>query len=158
MLELFCELPEQVPRAPFANTDAVQCLRKLDTIYILRCVVTDCGKSGSSGEVPTWITRVLQSILEPVLGKPLHAAVCQPDISLLRVHVIQPADRCVQCRSCEVRSQGHKIVSWSERGSRRISIAQVMITGQEHARVCVLRVHTDEIADVQVVRVRNCVG
>src|SRR6516162_7292483 len=81
-------------RAPFANTGAVQCLRKLNAIYVLRCVVTDHDKLGSPKRrsVPAGVTRVLQSVLELVLRKPLHAAVCQTHVALLGVHVVHPAD------------------------------------------------------------------
>src|SRR6516162_3439097 len=81
-------------RAPFANTGAVQCLRKLNAIYVLRCVVTHHDKLGSPRRrnVPAGAACVLQSVLEPVLRKPLHAAVCQTYIALLGMHIVHPAN------------------------------------------------------------------
>ena len=70
-------------RAPFENTDAMQCLRKLNSVYVLRFVVTDRDKGDSRGGVPAWVSRILQRILEPVLRKSLHAAVRQTYVALL---------------------------------------------------------------------------
>ena len=70
----------------------MQCLRKLDSVDSLRLVVTDRSECGSCSCIPSGITRIHQSVLESVFRKPLHAAVRQTHIALLRMHVIQPAD------------------------------------------------------------------
>ena len=74
------------------------------------------------------------------------------------MHVIQPTHTRVISR--EIRSQGDKIlICRLECLRRRVCPgAEVMIAGQKHLGERVLRIHTNEIARVQIVRVRSRVG
>ena len=75
------------------------------------------------------------------------------------MHVVQPT-HAVNVISREIRSQGDKILILLLEGlGRRVgSVAEVMIASQEHLGKCVLRIHTNEIARVQIIRVRSRIG
>src|ERR1017187_7719964 len=107
------------------------------------------------------ITRPTEPTLQFGAVKPLHAAVGQPDITLLEVLIIHEGGSQVGREICpkgDERSCVRRLTKL-ERNGRWIRITtHVMVAGQEHPRVGFRRVNADEVAAVKIVGVWNRIG
>ena len=78
------------------------------------------------------------------------------------MHVVHPPDCGGGHRGREVRSKRNEERTGVRRSSksrrRRVSVAQIMIAGQEHLRVYVRGVHTHKITDVEIVSEGKGIG
>src|SRR5260221_8761864 len=102
----------------------------------------------------------MQTILKLGSSELLHAAVGQENVSVLRVHIVHPADGGGGASNWVIRASGNVVPDgvrgWcpsvaSVAARWRIARTEVMIPGQKHLRVDVLGIHTDKIADIETI-------